>query len=679
MDSKNSSSDSRGYNNEPFNCISVDQRAYDMISTANNSFYSSSNDTNTQLNSMDLFLNVLSHLQIRFYQGYQSQSNDCTPTAVFQIVTKETNTISIESDPSFDFQFEACYECNGQFYPHPYRLQSNVNRSAHYTLGDESYEISLFLELKRLRDFEDDDLRRYYQTIDSTVDQDEEVRDFHDVYINLHYMINGERSFYRCNNGRSIQLPTLVPNPWTSKNTLTRFRYKAEQREGALQCEMKLRLEDIAKLQSFRIVLCLTSNTIPARMDYHALRWTCKLKTKVGRQSGASARTTLRETVLYLSHPSGIIVANVYGSELIFTPKSLDSINRSNYVRSYCEPKDFQKILQDSDLKDNGALAVLVTKGTEYPEYMRSRRKSPNIRRYLPFSELDNLERNLGGSNNDIIKILKSHREQRGKQLVFFNNDTKRTYSQAHVRMYVAAYDENDILLAETLHPPLRNSKAFESLRIMRIVQPRRELRAKDSAYVYCNYDFNQSKTDYVSCPFQFELVFMSFSNTPDDGQLLKLFEKPHVCAEAHYVTDCPCLLQFTIPNEPNFHEHRVFIRLRHTQSNDYNSSSISLTGRECWIYYADSMAITDLSTLQMLSGINDSSTHNASSSDHVIELQIQSNSNTLSQEDLSHSPQESDEEFIYPSATLNTPDPNLPRVKRFAYTSVLPYEHDSD
>ncbi|CAF1172215.1 unnamed protein product [Adineta ricciae] len=46
MDSKDSCSDSRGYNNEPFNCISVDQRAYDMISAANNSFYSSSNYTN---------------------------------------------------------------------------------------------------------------------------------------------------------------------------------------------------------------------------------------------------------------------------------------------------------------------------------------------------------------------------------------------------------------------------------------------------------------------------------------------------------------------------------------------------------------------------------------------------------------------------------------------------------
>ena len=106
--------------------------------------------------------------------------------------------------------------------------------------------------------------------------------------------------------------------------------------------------------------------------------------------------------------------------------------------------------------------------------------------------------------------------------------------------MYAAAYDENDILLAETLHPPLRNSKTFESLRIMRIVQPRRELRAKDSASVYCNYDFNQSRTDYLSCPFQFELVFMPFSNILDDGQLVKLFEKPHVCVEAHYVTDCP-------------------------------------------------------------------------------------------------------------------------------------------
>ena len=72
-----------------------------------------------------------------------------------------------------------------------------------------------------------------------------------------------------------------------------------------------------------------------------------------------------------------------------------------------------------SDLKDNGALAVLVTKATDYPEYMRSRWKSPNIRRYLPFSELNNLERNLGESNNDIVKSLKSHSKRYA--ILFFN------------------------------------------------------------------------------------------------------------------------------------------------------------------------------------------------------------------------------------------------------------------
>ncbi len=38
-----------------------------------------------------------------------------------------------------------------------------------------SYEILLYLELKRLRDFEIDDLKRYYEAIDRNIDSNEEL------------------------------------------------------------------------------------------------------------------------------------------------------------------------------------------------------------------------------------------------------------------------------------------------------------------------------------------------------------------------------------------------------------------------------------------------------------------------------------------------------------------------
>jgi len=37
------------------------------------------------------------------------------------------------------------------------------------------YDISLYLELKRLQDFEIDDLKRYYEVIDKNVDINEEL------------------------------------------------------------------------------------------------------------------------------------------------------------------------------------------------------------------------------------------------------------------------------------------------------------------------------------------------------------------------------------------------------------------------------------------------------------------------------------------------------------------------
>jgi len=38
-----------------------------------------------------------------------------------------------------------------------------------------SYDISLYLELKRLQDFEIDDLKRYYEVIDKNIDINEEL------------------------------------------------------------------------------------------------------------------------------------------------------------------------------------------------------------------------------------------------------------------------------------------------------------------------------------------------------------------------------------------------------------------------------------------------------------------------------------------------------------------------
>jgi hypothetical protein len=129
--------------------------------------------------------------------------------------------------------------------------------------------------------------------------------------------------------------------------------------------------------------------------------------------------------------------------------------------------------------------------------------------------------------------------EQCGKQLIFDTENQKGTYSQAHVRLYAAAYDENDVLLTEAFHPPLRNNKTFEQLHIVRIVQPKCELRANEPAYVYCEYDYSKSKPEHDTCPYEFELVLLQSSNRPDANQLLQLFNKPHICRKASYVPNC--------------------------------------------------------------------------------------------------------------------------------------------
>ncbi len=201
----------------------------------------------------------------------------------------------------------------------------------------------------------------------------------------------------------------------------------------------------------------------------------------------------------------------------------------------------------------------MVTKGTDYPFYMKNRRKDNTILRYLPFNELENVDSNLETKNESITKSLKHHsiiykeyflyriyfsfiliEDECGKQLIFFDENEKGTFSQAHVRLYVAAYDEHDILLTEALNPPLRNNKAFEQLRIIRIVQPRNDLRANEPAYVYCDYDYSRSKPERDPCPYEFELVFTRSSSTPNENQLLQLFNKPDMCINASYVPNCP-------------------------------------------------------------------------------------------------------------------------------------------
>jgi len=51
----------------------------------------------------------------------------------------------------------------------------------------------------------------------------------------------------------------------------------------------------------------------------------------------------------------------------------------------------------------------VVTKGTDYPVYMKNRRKDNTILRYLPFNELENVDSNLETKNESITKSLKHH------------------------------------------------------------------------------------------------------------------------------------------------------------------------------------------------------------------------------------------------------------------------------
>ncbi|CAF2532279.1 unnamed protein product [Rotaria sp. Silwood2] len=542
---------------------------------------------------MKQFFDILSNLEVRCVQPSPPASNDGTPTALFQFLARGTSEFRV--DANCRLQFAALYKHNGRRYPHPYTLRQKDNLLVHNTVAIEHYQqvtynISLYLELKRLRDFDIDDLKRYYEAIDKNVDTNEELHDFHDVYLILNYGINGQSTQFQCNNGQPIHLPQFISNPWTSENTLTRFRYEAENRDGTFPCEMKLRYGNIGNLDSYKIILCLTTNTIPARMDNHPIRWICKLRPRVLRKNGSSKRHVGRETSYCLNHQSGIVIARVFGPDLKFTPHRLRPIDDLNYVRSHSEPPGFTAALENCDNTDNSTFAVAVIKEIDYPVYMKNRRKDKTILQFLPFNELQDVDSNLENDNKEITKRLKVHKDRCNKQLILWNENETGTYSQAHVRLYVAAYDENNTLLTEALNPPIRNSKVFEQLRIIRIVQPKNDLNAKDTTYVYCNYDYNQSKLEYNSCPYNFELFFASSSNTLNQNQVVQSFDKPQLCVGASYVPDCP----IQVPDDNKYHEHRVYIRLRHAQSKDYNPSDIALTNGEPWTYHAHPTSVMD-------------------------------------------------------------------------------------
>ncbi|CAF0795077.1 unnamed protein product [Rotaria sordida] len=603
---------------------------------------------------MQRSFDILSNLEVRCVQSLPTQSNDCTSTAV---------------DVNCRLQFAAFYQHNGELYPHPYTLRQKCNRLVHNTVAighyqQVTYDISLYLELKRLRDFDMDDLKRYYEAIDKNIDTNEELHDFHNVYLILNYEINGQSNQFQCNNGQSIHLPKFISNRWTHENTLTRFRYDAENRDGTFPCEMELRYGNIANLNSYKIILCLTTNTIPARMDNHPIRWICKLKPKVSKKNGSSKRCVDKETPYHLNHPSGIVIADVVGSHLKFSPQMLHSMDGLNYVRSYFEPEGFRIALQNSDNKDNSTLAIAVVKETDYPIHMRDRRENKTILRYLPFNELQGVDSNLEYSNKEITKRLKLHKEQSSKQLILWNENETGTYSQAHVRLYVAAYDNNDILLTEALHPPIRNNKIFEQLRIIRIVQPRNDLRANETAYVYCDYDYNKSNSEYTSCPFNFELFFAPSSSTLIQNQILPLFGKPHICIKASYVPNCQSLLQFQVPDDPRYDKHRVFIRLRHAQSKDYNPSDIALKDGEPWTYYAQATSVMDI--FVDFDVDNDPLIPTSERAYSTVELEIQPVNQLpllpVRRLDLRDNDEDS-EDF---DTHLNTPDVETPTFRRF-------------
>jgi hypothetical protein len=137
-------------------------------------------------------------------------------------------------------------------------------------------------------------------------------------------------------------------------------------------------------------------------------------------------------------------------------------------------------------------------------------------------------------------------------------------------------------------------------------------LHSGDKAFVYCIYDSDKLKSELRLCPYIIELAFSTLYDKPDGNRLLEMFERQHIHVQAFYVDKCPVshpiedfvivlyafyyqnLLEFQIPNEPMYHKHRVFIRLQHKSSLDYNPSPPALVEDECWIYYADTNLVVD-------------------------------------------------------------------------------------
>ncbi|CAF3790448.1 unnamed protein product [Rotaria socialis] len=594
---------------------------------------------------MNQNLNFLSNLQLGLATYISPQSQNRTPTAVFQFVDANTS-----------LDFAVSYKHSDKYYPHPYTLQPAKWREIQQITTNEHYpqvicDISLYLELKRLQEFDQNDLKRYYEAIDKSIDTKTEFEDFHDVYLVLRCQINGKPEEIPCNNAQPIHLPKLISNPWTRDNTLTRFRYDAENRESSVTCEMKLRSDSIAYLNSYKIVLCLTTNTVPPRMDYHAIRWACKIKPRTSKRKQSQALTD-KESLYWLHHPTGIVIAHVHGTELRFTPALLQSPDNVNFVRSVYEPSGFRCTLENSS-SVNSSFTIAVIKAVDYRTHMIARRTNENILRYLPFNELRDVDRDLTAGSEHISASLKAHRDEVNKQLILSDENDTGTYSQSHVRLYAAAYTNDDVLLTETLHPPIRNSKVYDPLRIQKIVQPKNELCANDLVYVYYNHACNGSNAENGPCLYDFELCFAPASNILNENDILRLFDKPHMCIRASYVTDCPALLQFKILDDPTHNEYRTYIRLRHAKSKDYNPSPIALIDGNPWKYYADPMSVVDSDDLNEL--IHESETAPTTECDTILETQPFHSAIPLLNPSIISA--DADEHSNHSTQTLNTPD----------------------
>ncbi|CAF3877017.1 unnamed protein product [Rotaria magnacalcarata] len=606
---------------------------------------------------MNQNFHLLSNLKLDLASNISPQSQNRTPTAVFQFVDANTTP-----------DFVAKYKHNNEYYLHPYTRQP-LNYRVIQTVNDEHYpqviyDISVYLALKRLQEFDQNDLKRYYEAIDKSIDNNPEFEDFHDVYLFLYCQINGKPEEILCNHSQPILLPKLISNPWTRENTLTRFRYDAEYREGTITCEMKLRNYSIDNLNSYKLVLCLTTNTVPPRMDYHAIRWVCKIRPRASKKKLSRGRTD-GESSYYLHHETGIVIANVYGTDLRFTPQLLQSPDNVNFVRSYFETPDFRHALENSS-NVNSSLAIAVIKAVDYRTHMIDRRTNANILRYLPFNELQDVDRDLTARPERISASIKAHKDEVNKQLLLSDENDTGTYSQSHVRFYAAAYTNDDVLLTETLHPPIRNSKVYDPLRIQKIVQPKNVLCANDLVYVYHNHAYNGSNAENSSCLYDFELYFAPESNILNENDILQLFNKPHMCIRASYVTDCPALLQFKILDDPIYNDYRAYIRLCHAKSKDYNPSPIALIDGNPWKYYADRLSVIDmvLDDGDLNGFIHESTT--APTIEYETSLETQPFNPATPLLNSSIIPVDVDEHSNDSTKTLNTPELGSQKHKRF-------------